>query len=94
MGSEEKFYSAFDANMFAESMHGVSIAAMMTVPKLNLWTNYKSFIDIGGSKGPVVASVLKAHSHLTGINADLPELKDTCQAYINEQNLSDRMTFH
>jgi hypothetical protein len=82
------------ATFFADCMHGVSIPAMITIPKLKLWSNYKTFIDIGGSKGVVVASVLKAQPHLKGINAELQELKEQSEAYIKEQGLQDRMQFH
>jgi hypothetical protein len=48
---------------------------------------------MGGNKGPITASILKAHPHLTGINADLPALKDVCEAFIKSQHLEGRMTF-
>ncbi len=74
-------------------MTGISLPVVFTLPNLPIWENYKTFIDIGGNKGPVAASLLKAHPHLTGINSDLPMLKDPCEAYIQSQHLEDRMTF-
>lgn len=80
--------------MFAECMHGLSLAATVTVPKLPIWEHTKTVIDIGGNKGPIAAALLKSHSHLTGFNADLPEMKATSEKFIKEQGLEDRLSFH
>ncbi len=50
--------------MFAEAMHGVSILASLNLPQLDIWKDYKTFADIGGSKGTVSVQICKTHEHL------------------------------
>ena len=52
------------------------------LPKLDYWTKIKTFADIGGCSGYITLKICQAHPHLTGFNADLPQLVPVYESQI------------
>lgn len=54
----------------------------------------KQFVcDVGGGKGHVLAAVLEANKHATGVVQELPEAESRSAALFHERNLTDRARF-
>ncbi|CDW74564.1 methyltransferase [Stylonychia lemnae] len=80
-------------DFFSDAMHGVSMLASVSIPQLEFWKDFKTFADIGGSKGTVSVQICKAHEHIFGTVCELPSVQEKCEQYIKAQNLSDRLQF-
>jgi len=57
---------------FLRAMTGVSLGAATAMAQKFPWSDYQTFIDIGGAQGGLPVQVALAHPHLTGGNFDLP----------------------
>ncbi len=79
---------------FLESMTGVSLAAAQAIALKFPWTDYKSFVDVGGAQGAVPVQVALAHPHLTGGSFDLPETGPIFEEYVASFSLQDRLKFY
>lgn len=69
------------------------MAASLTIPKLDLWKNYRTFVDIGGSVGHLVSAVCRSQNHMKGIVADLPECRDAFTENIKREKMRDKVLF-
>ena len=58
------------------------------------WTDYRTFVDIGTSRGCLPAEIALAHPHLTGGGFDLPPLAPLFADYIRQRALSNRLHFY
>lgn len=74
-------------------MHGLSVGALLKAPSLSLWKNAKSFVDMGGSRGHIGAAICRAHPHIKGIIADLPEVKPAADEFISQQGLGNNLVY-
>jgi hypothetical protein len=50
-------------------------------------------LDIGGSGGTLMATILARHPHLVGIVFDRPGIAEECRAFLLARGLSGRCTF-
>ena len=78
---------------FLRAMTGISLPASSAIAAKFPWSRYKSFVDVGAAQGGTAAQIARAHSHLTGIGFDLPEVKPIFEAYAREQGLDGRLKF-
>ena len=79
---------------FAKAMTGLSILNARAIAAAFPWHEYKSFADVGGAQGGFTVEVARAHTHLTGVNFDLPAVGPVFEDYIREHGMSDRLSFH
>ena len=63
-------------------MNGLSMGAIIKIPKLDIWKKYKSFTDMGGSKAHMVCAIIKENPHLKGVCADLVDCKTDAENHI------------
>jgi hypothetical protein len=79
---------------FLKAMTGISLGAAMAIAQKFPWKDYRIFIDIGVAQGGVPVQIARAHPHLTGGGMDLQVVRPIFEAYVREQELGDRLTFH
>ena len=79
---------------FLGAMTGLSLGAARTIAQKFPWSDYRTFIDIGGAQGGVPVQVALAHSHLTGGIFDLPTVRPVFESYVAKNGLSDRLRFY
>jgi hypothetical protein len=78
---------------FLSAMTGLSMGAAMAIAEKFPWSQYKTFMDIGGAQGCVPVQVALAHQHLTGGNFDLPTVQPIFEEFVARHGLSERLTF-
>lgn len=78
---------------FLKAMTGISLGAARAIAQKFPWRDYKTFVDVGCAQGAVPVQLALAHKHLTGSGYDLPKVSPIFEAYVEENNLSDRVKF-
>ncbi|MBV6695858.1 methyltransferase [Kitasatospora aureofaciens] len=58
------------------------------------WSQYTSFVDVGGGRGNVASRIAAAHPHLRGAVFDLPALRPLFDELVAEAGTADRVAFH
>lgn len=79
---------------FLSAMTGLSLGAARAIAEKFPWSDYRTFIDIGGAQGGVPVQIALAHTHLTGGNFDLPTVGPVFEKYVARHGLSDRLRFY
>jgi hypothetical protein len=79
---------------FLSAMTGLSLGAARAMAQKFPWSDYKTFIDIGGAQGGVPVTIALAHTHLTGGSFDIPVAAPVFEKYVAEHGLSDRLRFY
>jgi hypothetical protein len=79
---------------FLSAMTGLSLGAAHAIAEKFPWSNYRTFIDIGGAQGGVAVHVAKVHSHLTGGSFDIPAAGPVFEKYVAQHGLSNRLRFY
>jgi hypothetical protein len=75
-------------------MTGLSLGAARQIAQKFPWSDYRTFIDIGGAQGGVPVQLALAHPHLTGGNFDLPVVGPIFEKYVDGYGLGDRLRFY
>jgi hypothetical protein len=78
---------------FLSAMTGLSLGVGKALAKKFPWKEYRNFVDVGAAQGGVPVQIALEHSHLTGINFDLPVVGPVFNEYVASFNLSDRLRF-
>ncbi len=78
---------------FLSAMSGLSLGAARAIALKFPWGDYKTFADVGGAQGGLPVQIALAHTHLTGVNFDLPEVRPVFEKYVAAHGLSDRLSF-
>ena len=78
---------------FLGAMSGVSAGAAQAIAAKFDWAPYRSFVDVGAAQGMVPVTLAGAHSHLSGIGFDLPQVQPVFEAFVADRGLSDRVQF-
>ena len=78
---------------FLKAMTGLSNGANRIIARQFPWQNYKSAVDVGTAQGDLIAQVLLANPHLSGVGFDLPEVGPIFEDYLQQNGLSDRAHF-
>ena len=79
---------------FLSAMTGISMGAARAIAQNFPWSDYKTFIDIGGAQGGLPVQVALANPHLTGGIFDLPTVGPVFEKYVAEYGLSHRLRFY
>jgi hypothetical protein len=79
---------------FLSAMTGLSLGAARAIAQKFPWSDYQTFVDVGGAQGGVPVQVALAHSHLTGGNFDLPTVRPIFQKYVEGHGLAERLRFY
>jgi hypothetical protein len=79
---------------FLSAMTGLSLGAARAIAQKFPWSDYRTFIDIGGAQGGVPVQVALAHSHLMGGIFDLPGVGPVFERYVAQHGLSERLRFY
>ena len=79
---------------FLRGMTGLSMAASSAIAEKFPWSDYKSFVDVGGAQGVVAAKLVERHPHLTGGSLDLPEVGPFFAEYVATRGLAERLRFY
>ncbi|KAB2390048.1 methyltransferase [Actinomadura montaniterrae] len=58
------------------------------------WAAYGSFIDVGGARGNVAGTLVKAHPHLSGGVFELPKAEPFFHELMDELGLTGKVDFH
>lgn len=93
-GLFEKLYSdPLRLRLFLSAMTGLSMGAARTIAQKFPWNHYRTVVDVGGAQGGLLTTLCHAHSHLHGVNFDLPAVGPIFEEYVATNGLSDRLTF-
>jgi hypothetical protein len=79
---------------FLSAMTGLSLGAARAIAQKFPWSDYQTFIDIGGAQGGVPVQVALAHTHLTGGIFDLPAVGPVFLKYVAKHDLKERLRFY
>ncbi len=100
--NEAKMGGDFFAEIYAEpdrlakflhAMSAISTGAAIAIAEKFPFAGYRSVLDLGCAEGGVLAHILSAHEHLSGIGFDLPPTGDAFQRHLRARGLHDRVTF-
>jgi hypothetical protein len=78
---------------FAAAMTGVSRGVNVELARRFPWADVATFADIGTAQGDTAVQIALAHPHLTGYGFDLPPLAPVFEDYVNQKEVSERLTF-
>ncbi|MGH6776520.1 MAG: methyltransferase [Bradyrhizobium sp.] len=78
---------------FLAAMSAVSAGPAKAIAVKFDWSKYKTVMDLGAAQGMVPVTLLQAHSHLSGIGFDLPQVKPVFEAFAAQNGLADRLRF-
>ncbi len=75
---------AFNARMAAIPSKGEALLSQFD------FASVRTIVDVGGGRGAVLATLLRAHPDLRGILFDLPGVMPEAEIYLREQGVLDR----
>lgn len=79
---------------FLGAMSGLSLGAARAMARKFPWSDYRTFIDVGGAQGGLSVQIALAHEHLSGGNFDLPPVGPVFEKYVAAHGLCGRLRFH
>ena len=79
--------------LFLAAMTALSMGAAKAIAAKFPWSDYKTFVDVGGAQGGLPVEVARAHPHLTGVNFDLPEVGPIFNEYVAAHGLGEQLSF-
>jgi len=79
--------------LFLGAMTGLSSGSSIAIAEKFSWQKYNTVVDVGGAMGGLLVRLALTHSHLRGINFDLPAVGPVFDEYIAQNALSDRLKF-
>jgi len=78
---------------FLQAMTGISHGANMVIASKFPWADYKTFADAGAAQGDLAVQIALANPHLSGVGFDLPVVAPIFEAYVEQNGVSDRVSF-
>ncbi|MDM8519178.1 methyltransferase [Anaerolineales bacterium HSG6] len=82
------------AQGFTHAMHGHSMAPALVWPSMIDLTDHNLMLDIGGGSGAHAIGATMQFPNLQAIVLDMLPVCDAAQTYIDQYNLSDRVSTH
>jgi O-methyltransferase domain/Dimerisation domain len=79
--------------IFNQAMFEVSRRSARAVVEAYDFSRARTIVDVGGGYGTVLASILSANPHATGVVLDLAHCRDGASSLFRERGLSDRAEF-
>ena len=92
-GSSQKEYFLThpeEARFFAEEMTSYSGDVGAGIARAYDFSTIGTLVDLGGSEGNVIGSLLQSHPHLQGILVDLPDQVASAPAVLEHYGVADR----
>jgi hypothetical protein len=80
-------------DLYVEGMTARTRPAARALAAIFRWADYRTFVDIGTSRGCLPVELALAHPHLHGSGFDLPPLAPLFREYVQEHALSSRLRF-
>jgi hypothetical protein len=80
-------------DLYVEGMAASVQAAAKALAIVFPWIDYRTFADIGTSRGCLPVTLALAHPHLHGTGFDLPALAPLFRVYVEQHALSSRLQF-
>lgn len=80
--------------VFLRGMTGLSAAASRAIATKVPWSDYATFVDVGGAEGGLAVQLAQTYAHLTGVTFELPNVRPHHDAYVASHGLSGRVKFH
>jgi hypothetical protein len=80
-----------EASLFNETMIGVHGGEPPAVAEAYDFSKLKTIVDVGGSTGNLLATILIRHQHLRGILADLPHVVKEAPAFLESKGVAGRI---
>ena len=71
-------------------MSGRSALSGFVAARAYDFASIKHVVDVAGGHGKMLASILKAHSHLRGTLYDLPRVVDGASVFLAQEGIADR----
>lgn len=78
------------AHVFDEAMSGRSALTGLAAARAYDFAAIEHVVDVAGGQGKMLASILKAHSHLRGTLYDLPRVTESASAFLAQEGIADR----
>lgn len=78
---------------FLTAMSGISRGSNQAIARSLPWHDYRSFVDVGTAQGDLAVQIALAQPHLRGIGFDLPPVEPVFTSYVENQNLTGRLSF-
>jgi hypothetical protein len=78
---------------FLRAMTGISRGANLAIAARFPWDKYKTVADCGTAQGDLIVQVALKNPHLAGIGFDLPEVAPVFEEYVEQNGLSQRVSF-
>lgn len=81
-----------EGRTFDVAMQGLSARCASAIASLYPWRDVSIVCDVGGGIGTVLATLLAAHPHLTGVLCDRSDVTSRARTALVKQGLGDRVT--
>ena len=81
-----------EASLFNETMIGVHGGEPPAVAEAYDFSKLTTIVDVGGSTGNMLATILGRHQHLRGILADLPHVVKEAPPLLKSKGVAERVT--
>jgi ubiquinone/menaquinone biosynthesis C-methylase UbiE len=78
------------AQVFNRAMSEMTAVIEPAVLSICDFSSFRTIVDVGGGRGTLIASILRAYPAARGIVLDLPHVVDQGRQLIGEQHLNDR----
>jgi hypothetical protein len=78
---------------FLRAMSGLSRPSNIAIATRFAWAPYETYADLGTAQGDLAVQIALANPHLKGIGFDLPEVEPLFEEYVNQNKLSNRVSF-
>jgi len=79
-----------EARFFGEAMIGFHGEEPPSVAAAYDFSKFRTLVDVGGGTGNMMATILRAHPHLTGILCDLPHVVPEALTKFTASGIADR----
>jgi hypothetical protein len=93
-GLFESLYSdPANLRLFVQGMTGISLGTARVIAQRFPWSEYQTFVDVGGAQGALSVEIALAHPRLTGVVFDLPAVQPLFREYVDSYRLSKQIRF-
>lgn len=97
LNSEDTFEAMYSdparLRNFLSAMTGISTGAARAIAAKFVWSDYKTFADVGAAQGATPVQLALAHPHLRGVGYDLPQVRPVFEEYVASHGVQDRVSF-
>jgi SAM-dependent methyltransferase len=78
---------------FMSAMDGASTVVAHELARVFPWARHTSFADLGGARGNLAATLVRAHPHLTATCFDVPQVKTFFEEHMRTLGTEGRVHF-